>query len=40
MSTYSKEDLTTTLAAYRNTDYTLIRKCTYVFNILITILSK
>jgi hypothetical protein len=40
MPTYSEEDLTTALAAYRNGEYTLIRKCAYVFNILVTILSK
>jgi hypothetical protein len=40
MPTYSEEDLTTALAAYRNGEYTLIRKYAYVFNILVTILSK
>jgi hypothetical protein len=40
MPTYSEEDLTTALAAYQNGEYTLIRKCAYVFNILVTILSK
>jgi hypothetical protein len=33
MPTYSEEDLTTVLAAYRNGKYTSIRKCAYVFNI-------
>jgi hypothetical protein len=40
MPTYSEEDLTTTLAAYWNSEYTSIRKCAYVFNILVTTLSK
>jgi tryptophanyl-tRNA synthetase len=39
MPTYSEEDLTTALAAYRNGEYTLIRKCTYVFNIPASTLS-
>jgi hypothetical protein len=33
MPTYSEEDLTTAITAYRNGEYTLIRKCAYVFNI-------
>jgi hypothetical protein len=40
MPTYSKEDLTTALAAYRNGEYTSIRKCAYAFNIPVTTLSK
>ena len=40
MPTYSEEDLTTALAAYRNGEYTLIRKYAYVFNILASILSN
>ena len=40
MPTYSEEDLTTALAAYRNGDYTSIRKCAYAFNIPVTTLSK
>jgi hypothetical protein len=34
MPTYSEEDLTTAITAYRNGEYTSIRKCAYVFNIL------
>ena len=34
MPTYSEEDLTTTITAYYNSEYTSIRKCTYMFNIL------
>jgi hypothetical protein len=33
MPTYCEEDLTTALAAYRNGEYTSIRKCAYAFNI-------
>ena len=33
MPTYSEEDLTTAITAYRNSEYTSIRKCAYVFNI-------
>jgi hypothetical protein len=33
MSTYSGEDLTTAITAYRNGEYTSIRKCAYAFNI-------
>jgi hypothetical protein len=33
MPTYSEEDLTNALAAYRNSEYTSIRKCAYAFNI-------
>jgi hypothetical protein len=33
MPTYSEEDLTNALAAYRNCEFTLIRKYTYAFNI-------
>jgi hypothetical protein len=41
MPTYSKEDLTTALAAYRNGEYTSIRKCAYAFNIpVITLLKR
>jgi hypothetical protein len=34
MPTYSEEDLTTAITAYRNGEYTSIRKCAYAFNIL------
>jgi hypothetical protein len=34
MPTYSEKDLTTALIAYRNSEYTSIRKCAYMFNIL------
>jgi hypothetical protein len=34
MPTYSEEDLTTAITAYRNGEYTSIRKYTYAFNIL------
>jgi hypothetical protein len=40
MPTYSEEDLTTALAAYRNGEYTSIRKCAYAFNILASTLSN
>jgi hypothetical protein len=30
MPTYSEEDLTTVITAYRNSEYTLIRKYAYV----------
>jgi hypothetical protein len=40
MPNYSKEDLTTALAAYRNSEYTSIRKCAYAFNILASNLSN
>jgi hypothetical protein len=33
MPTYSEEDLTTAVAAYRNGGYPSIRKCAYAFNI-------
>lgn len=33
MPTYSEDTLTTALAAYRNGEYTSIRKCSYAFNI-------
>jgi hypothetical protein len=33
MPTYSEDDLTDALVAYRNNEYTLIRKSTYTFNI-------
>ena len=33
MPTYSEEDLTTAITAYRNGEYTSIRKCAYAFNI-------
>jgi hypothetical protein len=39
MPTYSEEDLTTALAAYRNGEYTSIRKCAYAFKILASTLS-
>ena len=34
MPTYSEKDLTIALVAYRNGEYTSIRKYAYVFNIL------
>jgi hypothetical protein len=40
MPTYSEEDLTTALVAYWNGEYTSIRKCAYVFNILVITLLK
>ena len=39
MPTYSDEDLTAALAAYRNSEYTSIRKCAYAFNIPASTLS-
>jgi hypothetical protein len=39
MPTYSEEDLTTALAAYRNGEYTSTRKYAYAFNILASTLS-
>jgi hypothetical protein len=33
MPTYSEDTLTTAIAAYRNSEYTSIRKCSYAFNI-------
>jgi hypothetical protein len=33
MPTYSEDTLTTALAAYRNGEYTSIRKCAYAFNL-------
>ena len=40
MPTYSEEDLTTAIAAYRNSEYPSIRKCAYAFNIPLTTFSK
>jgi hypothetical protein len=40
MPTYSEEDFTNVLVAYRNGEYTSIRKYAYVFNILVITLSK
>jgi hypothetical protein len=40
MPTYSEDTLTTALAAYRNSEYTSLRKCAYTFNILASILSN
>jgi hypothetical protein len=40
MPTYSEEDLINALAAYRNGEYTSIRKYAYAFNIPVTTLSK
>ena len=34
------EDLTSAVTAYRNSEYTLIRKYAYVFNVLLITLSK
>jgi hypothetical protein len=39
MPTYSEGDLTIALAAYRNGEYSSIRKCAYVFNIPLTTLT-
>jgi hypothetical protein len=39
MPTYSKDTLTIALAAYRNGEYTSIRKCAYAFNIPASTLS-
>ena len=39
MPTYSEDTLTIALAAYRNGDYTSIRKCAYAFNIPASTLS-
>jgi hypothetical protein len=39
MPTYSEEDLTNALAAYRNREFTSIRKCAYAFNILYSTLA-
>jgi hypothetical protein len=39
MPNYSEEDLTIALAAYRNGEYTSIRKYAYVFNIPASTLS-
>jgi hypothetical protein len=39
MPTYSEEDLTTAITAYRNSEYTSIRKCAYAFNIPTSTLS-
>jgi hypothetical protein len=40
LPTYSKEDLINTLAMYQNREFTLIRKCAYMFNILYSILAS
>jgi hypothetical protein len=40
MPTYSEDTLLTALTAYRNGEYTLIRKCAYAFNIPTSILSN
>jgi hypothetical protein len=40
MPIYTEEDLTSAVTAYRNSEYTLIRKYTYAFNVLLTTLSK
>ena len=39
MPTYSEETLTNAITAYRNSEYTSIRKCAYAFNILASTLS-
>jgi hypothetical protein len=39
MPTYSEEDLRTAVTAYRNSEYTSIRKCAYAFNISASTLS-
>ena len=40
MPTYSEDTLLTALTAYRNGEYTSIRKCAYAFNIPVTTFSK
>ena len=40
MPTYSEDTLTTAIAAYRNSEYTSIRKCAYAFNIPHTTLTS
>jgi hypothetical protein len=40
MPTYSEDTITTALTAYRNGEYTSIRKCAYAFDIPNTTLSK
>jgi hypothetical protein len=40
MPTYSEEDLTTAITAYCNSEFTLIWKYEYMFNILLTTLLK
>src|ERR1700712_4865166 len=40
MPTYSEDQLTTALAAYRNGEYTSIRTCAYAFNIPRTTLTS
>ena len=40
MPIYTEEDLTSAVTAYRNSEYTSIRKCAYVFNVPLTTLSK
>jgi hypothetical protein len=40
MPTYSEDTLITALTAYCNSEYPLIRKCAYMFNIPVTTLSK
>jgi hypothetical protein len=39
MPTYSEDTLLTALTAYRNGEYTSIRKCAYAFDILTSTLS-
>ena len=39
MPTYSEETLTNAITAYRNSEYTSIRKCAYAFNIPASTLS-
>ena len=39
MPTYSEDTITTALIAYRNSEYTSIRKCAYAFNIPVSTLS-
>ena len=40
MPTYSEDTLTTAVAAYRNSEFTSIRKCAYAFNIPHTTLTS
>ena len=40
MSTYSEDTLTKAIIAYRNNEYTSIRKCSYAFLILYSTLTS
>lgn len=39
MPIYSEDTLITAVVAYCNSEYTSIRKCSYMFNILLSTLS-